>query len=351
MTDSLVQAFRRQVRWCTQMGSPFTAQLLDCAADQLERGGAIAKRLRDWPGDPVADLVALRLAGAVHAIVLSGEAPALAAGFPPHARQFDAARLWPLVEQALQAHESLVDSYLASAPQTNEVARAGVLLGGFLEIARRVGLPLRLLEIGASAGLNQIWDRFRYEFDAPAGRAAWGDAASPVVLSPRWEGPLPALDARLAVATSAASDVTPIDLEDAAQRLRLRSYVWADQRERLERLDRAIELARQARVRVERADAGDWLAQRLAERADGCCTVVFHSIVWTYLDDALQARIRDLIERAGAARTDAAPLAWLRLEHTDAGAPPRLLLDAWPGGRHEMLAEADAHGSWVRWRG
>src|SRR5436309_2284077 len=42
--------------------------------------------------------------------------------------------------------------------QTNEVGRCAALLGGFLEVARTTGLPLAILEVGSSGGLNLHWD-------------------------------------------------------------------------------------------------------------------------------------------------------------------------------------------------
>lgn len=350
--DRIVKAFRTQARWCEELGSPFTAGLLACLADRLTgQKSWLGDILRDWQGDPVADLLPVRLAAAIHAIALSEGAPALASAFPPDTMQFDAARSWPLIEDALQAHRPLVEAYLAVPPQTNEVGRAAVLLGGFLDVAQRFAKPLRLLEIGASAGLNQVWDRFRYRLGESPDSPTWGDPASPVILSPRWEGPRPPLDAPIRVAHRAACDQSPIDLEDPKQLLQLRSYVWPDQRDRLARLDAALELARTARVRVEQAAADDWLARQLAEPADGQCAVVFHSIVWTYVEDSARKRIHELIERTGSARSNSAPLAWLRFEFVEKGKPPRLLLDTWPGEHQQELAHAHPHGTWVRWLG
>lgn len=348
--DRIVEAFRTQARWCEELGSPFTAGLLECLAERLpERQSWPGDVLRDWQGDPVADLLPLRLAGAIHAIVLSGEAPALASVFPPDTMQFDAARSWPLIDDALHAHRALIDAYLALPPQTNEVGRAAVLLGGFLEVARRFAQPLRLLEIGASAGLNQVWDRFRYRLGDSPDSPSWGDSASPVTLSPHWEGPSPPLDAPIRIAHRAACDQSPIDINDPKQLLQLRSYVWPDQRDRLARLDAAVALARTARVQVEQANADDWLARQLADPVDGSCTVLFHSIVWTYVEDSARKRIHELIEQSGSARSARVPLAWLRFEFVEKGKPPRLLLDTWPGERQQELAHAHPHGTWVRW--
>ena len=294
-----------------------------------------------WPGDPVADALPLRLAGALHALVLSGADPVLAACYPPG----DARSLGSALVAALTRHDAFVRSFLPSPPQTNEVGRSAVLLGGFLQVASDTGLPLRLLEIGASAGLNLLWDRYGYR----VGDGTWGDPEGPVQLAPRWSGPLPPLATPVAVAERAGCDVAPIDLARSKARLRLRGYVWADQPERLARIDGAIALARTAGVVVERADAARWVADRLRLPAPGRATVLYHSIMWQYMPAASQAALRATIEQAGAAATAEAPLAWLRFEPSGSGMGPELRLTSWPGARDRRLATAHPHGAAVRW--
>jgi len=341
MTDAVLAAFAKQIGWCERLGSPFTARLLALLADDISRGGPAAALAGDWPGDPIADALPLRFAGALHALVLAGAAPDLAACYPPHATE----PAWPALRDVLATRAAEIRQILASPPQTNEVGRSAVLLGGFLAVAATTALPLRLLEIGASAGLNLVWDRYRYRL----GTAAWGDPASPLLLAPEWQGDLPPLAAPVQVAERAACDVAPIDLADPAQRLRLRAYVWADQRERLARLDAAIAIARAAGHRVDRADAADWLRARLAVPAEGRATVLYHSIMWQYMPAATRAAIAAEIDEAGARATPAAPFAWLRFEPPSAEAAPELALTLWPGGEPQRLAVAHAHGSKVAW--
>ena len=345
-TMSVTEAFRKQIGWCQALGSPFTAGLLTLLADDLARGGPVMDLVGSWQGDPEEDAVPLRLAGALHALVLQGAAPALAAAYPPHASG-DPAKLRSAVEVVLATRANELRRFIASPPQTNEVGRSAVLLGGFLTIAAATRLPLRTLEIGASAGLNLIWDQYRYQL----GAGTWGDATSPVRLAPEWEGGLPPMDAELTVAERAGCDVAPIDLREEEQRLRLRAYVWADQLDRLARLDAAIAVARAEGHRVARADAGDWVRERLATPAPGRTTVLYHSIMWQYVPASTQAAIRDSIEREGARAQPAAPLAWLRFEPSRTGTRPELQLDLWPGPRSVVLASAHPHGASVRWLG
>jgi hypothetical protein len=256
-------------------------------------------------------------------------------------------QLRSLLLSSVRQHRAYIEAFLKSPPQTNEVGRSAVLLGGFLTIAKETGLPLRLLEIGASAGLNTVWDRFRYQF----GGVAWGDPQSAVTLTPDWAGPLPPLDAKLRIVERRACDVAPIDLEDPVQRLRLRAYVWADQRDRLTRLDGAIGIARASGLKVEQADAADWVHARLGEGAQPCATVLYHSIMWQYMPAETQAAIKANLNTAGGRATEASPLAWLRFESSPPDSPPELTLTLWPGPREFRLAVAHPHGSRIRWLG
>src|SRR5258708_3450078 len=132
-------------------------------------------------------------------------------------------------------------------------------------------------------------------------------------MAAEWLGNL-TMGAMPSIASRAACDQAPIDLHDPEQRLRLRGYVWADQRARLARLDGAIDLALAAGIRVDQADAGDWLAQHLVRDATGVVTVIYHSVMWQYMPEQTQRRLTDLIEQAGHRADDGAPLAWLRFE-------------------------------------
>jgi hypothetical protein len=341
--QTVLDAFAKQIAWCESLGSPFTARLLTILRDDIATGGATAELVGAWPGDPVADALTLRVAAALHALALTEAAPALVPCYPPGAATME--QLRPAVLGVVREHQGAIRAFLSSPPQTNEVGRSGVLVGGFLRIAKETGLPLRLLEIGASAGLNAIWDRYHYTF----GDVGWGDPQSAVSIAPNWEGPPPPVDAPLRVIERLACDIAPNDLEDSAQRLRLRAYVWPDQRERLSRLESAIELARAHGPRVERADAADWVRAKLHEPAAGSATVVYHSIMWQYLPSETQTDIRASLERAGDRATSPAPLAWLRFEPLDSVFRPELRLSLWPGGREFRLAVAHPHGSSVSW--
>jgi hypothetical protein len=328
------------------MGSPFTARLIEAMAHDLEAGGPVGDLVADWPGHPRADALSLRLAGALHAAALSGRDTALAAEYPAARPGWDAEAVWSAARAFLAREHPWVADFLRFAPQTNEVRRSIALLAGFLHLAARFELPLDTLEIGASAGLNLCWDRFGYRTDA----WSWGLPAA-AVIDTDWRGPPPPLGAQPRVRSRAACDLNPLDLRQPGERLRLRSYVWADQPERLARFDAAAALALDSGVRVERADAAAWLEARLPARAADALTVVYHSVFLQYPPRETRARIVAAIERAGEAAP--APLAWLRLEpEVVLGGPResvRFLLDviSWPGGERRTLATTDGHVRFV----
>jgi hypothetical protein len=198
------------------------------------------------------------------------------------------------------------------------------------------------LEIGASAGLNQIWDRYRYRY----GDTIWGDPASPVEMACEWRGAPFDLGGPVPVASRAACDRAPIDIRDPAQRARLRAYLWPDQPDRLARLDGALELARASGIRVEQADAADWVDAKLAEAAPDTVTVMYHSVVWQYLTAETRRRIRDRLGEVGRRRI----LAWLALEYV--GPDYELRLTLWRGKGAEnraLLAKTHPHGAWIDW--
>jgi hypothetical protein len=338
----LVKLFRGQAGWCARLGSPLYAHLLEKAADDLEAGGPVWRVVEPYVQEDFNFAHHLRLLGATHKRALAGEAPALAAHYPSTGGDGDAEAAWRALLALLEEREIRLDQ----AVQTNEVGRSAALLGGFLTIAERTGLGLRMLEIGASAGLNLRWDRFRY--DAPDW--GWGDTASPLHVAAEYEdGGRPPLPRTVWVVERAGCDPNPIDPTTDDGALTLQSFVWPEQLERLELLRAAIEVARRTPATLERASAADWLERRLTERRGGSATVVFHSVMWGYMTDDERERITRLMDDAGREAADAEPLAWLRLE--PGADQAELTLTMWPGGEERVLAHAGYHGRPVRWLG
>ena len=338
------RTFRQQATQCREMGSAIYADLLTRCADDFAAGGLVARVVADWQGHPVLDNLPLRLVGAAHFLALDGRAPALAACLPSTGGRYAAEPAWRALREVLEAHAERVRVHLAEQVQTNEVRRCCALLGGFLAIARRFPAPLRLLEIGASAGLNQCFEQYRYEL----GPQRFGPADAPLTLACEWRGAALDLRGELVVASRAGCDVAPIDLANPAARLRLESFLWPDQLERLARLRAACDCALRAGVRIERMPAGAWLERELSAPVRGRTSVLFHSVMWTYVPEAERNRIGALVDAAGARATPEAPLAWLRMEGTHLEFC-EVRLRTWPEGEDRQLARCHYHGAWVEW--
>lgn len=343
--DALAEAFRQQAEGCRRMGSELTARLMERCLEDLEAGGPTARLLDHFRGHPWLDAVCQRTLGAVQGLVLAGSAPGLArlhpfAGGTPR---------WPELGDAFIAaideHLDEIAPRMGRQVQTNEVRRCCGLLGGFLDVSRETQLPLRLLEIGSSAGLILFWDRYRYEL----GAHRWGDPASPLTLACEWRGPAPALDAPASVASRRGCDLDPVDVTEAEGLRFIQSFYWADQPERLALLEGAAR-ALPGRAPVVRERAGDFVERELAELPEGRATVLHHSTMWWYVPPDERARITAAVEAAGARAGRSRPLAWLRSE------PPspdcvEIRLRTWPGGEDRLLGRAHHHGAWVEWTG
>ncbi|WP_299676782.1 DUF2332 domain-containing protein [uncultured Roseobacter sp.] len=343
---TLAEAFRHQSISCVAMGSPFMGQLLGVLADHWSEESALAKRLAQFEGDvgPAGHSLPLRVAGGLHALVLSGRAPELETLYPP--QKTSDPDLLAGVQAAFADHEAFLLDWIESPPQTNEVRRSAALMAGAAVAAEHVDLPVILSELGASGGLNLMWDR--YALALPGGSIAADDPV--LMLTPAWEGPMP--PRRLPrVAARAGADLNPLDPGQPQDLLRLTAYLWPDQPERME-LTRAAAAVMNAPIH--RGDAVEWLADRLAGAPEGHLHLVQHSVAWQYFPQEVQARGTDLIETAGARATDERPLAWLAMESDGdrtGGVGAALTLRLWPGDVTLTLGRADFHGRWIRWQG
>jgi hypothetical protein len=344
-------AFAVQEKACAALGSPFTARLMRIIGARLKPDNEVGRAILSWPGDPspAADSVPLRLAGALHALVLSDADHPLHSVYPPDQSLLSDDAVWSGVETTLEGDAAVLLKWLQQAPQTNEVRRSSGIFAGLNAIAAATGATrISLLELGASAGLNLACDRFAYRL---SNEHTLGTADSPLTLAPLWKGA--ALEtAPFEIVGRAGCDVNPLDIRAAADVLRLRAYTWADQYDRLERLDTAIALARDTLPEgaLAKADAGEWLQTKLARRVPGAATVIYHTIAWQYFPAATVARCQAAIAKAAVSATPEAPLAWLAIEN-DGGNGASIRLRIWPGGVNRQLGRMDFHGRWVEWRG
>lgn len=329
MTFEEAMAF--QAAFCAKNGAPVTAAACRALAVGLDDATLTGRRVRHWSGDPIRDALPLRLVAPYHALCRAGKIAA-----------FDTVEA---IRAATAAHDAWIADWLDGPPQTNEPARSATFMAALLMLADRFGLPFELLELGSSAGLNLLIDRYRYDL----GGSVVGPEDSPVLIKPEWRGPPPP-EADVRIASVRGVDIAPIDVTDAETAARLMAYVWIDAPERVARVETAIAMIGTKPVELVQGDAADWVERRLAEpRQPGTCRVLMHSVVWPYLDDSRRARIVAALEVAGGRATPDAPLAWVRMEWDSGHTPHRIRLRDWPGGEDRLLGNSHPHGAWIEW--
>jgi hypothetical protein len=253
---------------------------------------------------------------------------------------------WNDVDAALETEAEFLRCFVAEQPvQTNEVGRSWVLAPLFLRVAERTGAStFDLVELGPSAGLNLLWDRYRCVY----AQGAHGPEGAPLELRATERGQVPAdlLRRRVRVRRRVGIDQAPIDVTtDEGARL-LTCFVWADQTARIERLRAAIEAAREDPPELMRGDLVEALPDVLARRAPDALTVVFQTAVLGYVGDEGRRRVRAALDRAGAD----GPLAYVATgrPRTDEQAWG-LRIVVWPECEIEAPGDADYHGAWLDW--
>lgn len=339
------EAFANQAYWAEKLGSPFTGLVCKLAGERLNATTEVGRAVLGWSGDPdpLADNLPLRLAGSLHALVMNGEAPQLAALYPPNPAPAPDA-LWTAMSDIIATHPDGLIQRLAVAPQTNEAGRAAAIMTGLMTIAAQFPLPFELFELGCSAGLNLNLARFSFDL----GGVAQGPAGSPVHLAPKWVGPPPPA-ARVEILSTRGVDISPLDVGKPEDRERLIAYVWPEQAERLARVRAAVDLALEFPPRIDTGDAAAWTEQVISlEPKSGATRVLYHTIAYQYFPAETQARIRAHASKVGALATAQAPFAWLRMEaDPEFDQKPSIRLTLWPDGGERVLGIAHPHGKGV----
>ena len=342
--EEAAKAIEWQADHATNNGAPCTGRVVRAQLRLLDGETEVGRRIAAWPGKPLEDALPLRLAGGHHNLVLTGKDTCLAPVYSGEVT--DQAQVDALVLVVTQEHDEALLPWLDGPPQTNEAGRSASIMAALLWLSARVGPRFELNELGASAGVNTMMDRFFFDL----GGTTAGPAASPMRIVPEWRGPPPP-QAPVEIVGIKGCDRAPMNLADPEQALRLKSYVWAEVTERIGRIDAAIALAAQKAPDVVQTDAGDFVAERLAAPQDADTTrVIFHSIVWQYLPAETRARIEALMAQAGAKADQSRRLAWVMLETNRQTFRHELTVRHWPGGEEPvLLGTAHAHGAWVEW--
>lgn len=321
----ILDALRWQHEYVRATGSTTAALILEAVARDIATGGVLgdlvpaAQRFGDLPG--------LRIMAAVHRLALDREAPAVARWLPtlggrPPASAADGEAFGREVVAALARKPRALAESLGRTPQTNETGRAALLR---CVLSRQdPDRPVRLREIGASAGLNLRADHL-------PGQPALEAGAMPVVLD------------------RIGCDLNPVDVATPEGRALLGSYVWVDDVKRFRRLAHAMAVAGTVPATVVPMDAADFVAD--LEVMDGTTTVLWHSAMWVYLSPATQRQILAGIDRAGSGAGQGRTLvhaSWEWAEVNEGLEEFALVTRTWDGseadGRPVVLARGMSHG-------
>ena len=324
-------------------------------ADDWDAGGPVRTLCAGYEQAPSGSALSLRLLAGVFRLVLTDQAPELVPFYPCLGGRADPELAWPVLRSVIARHPAELRAALEIPPQTNEVGRSVALLAGLFDVvaATRVG-RIRLLELGASAGLNLLIDRFRFR----GAGWAFGDDGSPVTFDDPIVGEVRMVP--FTIADRRGCDLHPVDPTSPDGRLLLTSFVWPFEISRHQRLASALEVARRYPVSVDQAGAAAWLTGQLGRSADEALPVVWHSVTQLYWSAAEIAEVDAILANYGERH----PLARVAMEFgvdpvQDKGDPvgppqdkgPELRTTVWRPGREprrHRLGTAHYHGPPVR---
>ena len=264
----------------------------------------------------------LRLLGGLHYLVLGGEAS------------------WGSLDVALERHAQFLRRWCSEQEvQTNEVQRSWALLPAFLSLDD--GRPFDLLELGPSAGLNLLWDRYAYRYSS----GVWGSGELELHGDDRVPPPAALLARRVEVVRRRGVDLSPIDVTTSDGARTLKAFVWPDQPGRLERLQRAIDVARRDPPELIRGDYVAELPALLRDRVPGAQLVVFQTASTMYLDRPGAERLRAALHEAGGRE----PLVFVTTGRAPDDDGFALEVERFPDDGPTRVAVFDFHGAWLAW--
>ncbi|MFZ5827616.1 MAG: DUF2332 domain-containing protein [Bacillota bacterium] len=339
--NALAAAFRRFAEVeCTR--SPLYRAITNGIADDPE----LIALANEAPNFPKTNL----LLAAVQYLLLRGADHALRTFYPSLGGAFaEGDPVFPAFRDFCLTYRAEILPLLRSRlVQTNEVARAAILLPAFSLVAARANqAPLALIEVGTSAGLLLLWDRYAYDYGTGE---LQGDVTSPVQVSCETRGELrpPIPPVMPAVAMRVGIDLNPIDVRDPDAALWLRSLVWPDQTARAARLAQAIELATAEPPTLVAGDGLEATWSALDQVPEGSAPVVFHCHTLNQFRPEDKERFAALLAAASGGRT----LYQVALEYTPGSTWPEVRLQTFCNGAlagTETLGRYQAHGDWIEW--
>lgn len=339
--SKLAQIFKRFSEETYIASSPLYAALSNAIAEDIDVLG-IASSAR---GRPVPNL----LFAAVHYLLMSGVDSTLSSFYPsltPDSAPNSEA--YPHFREFCLTHESAIRDLLSTRlVQTNEVGRCSYLLPAFSLIAdENPGLPLSLVDIGASAGLHLLWDRYAYEY---TDHAINGDTTTPVriVADVRGSNGPPIPTSFPPVAFRIGLDLNPVRLTDPGAALWLRALIWPEHESRAAQLKAAIGLAIDNPPSLIAGNALETLPAVLHRIPAESTLCIFHNYTLNQFSLEDRRRFDAILDEYSMDRDVHLLSGEGRWGHDYA----TLELDSISGGNrsNRKLANVDFHGRWLEW--
>ena len=263
----------------------------------------------------------------------------------------------PALRSFLATHKTDLETlYRSRNTQTNEVGRSAFLIPMFGLVQARAGKPLAMIEAGASAGLNLLFDKYFMDY-GEAG--SFGDPSSRVRLEPEIRGEIsPPVPRGIEIASRTGVDVQPVDVNDDAQIAWLRACIWPEHTARAELFERAVEIARADPPKIVQGNILEIVSELISAVPRGTPVCVFHTAALAYLHRDERTRFGELMAEAGRSRE----VYWV------AGEGPHILASLFPeaavsgpdngyglvvsraGRDASWVGSAAYHGRWLAWR-
>ncbi len=282
----------------------------------------------------------LLLTGVEHR--LSAHYPIMSGQKPSHQSAFADFR-----DFCLRHQDAVVELISTRRTQTNVVRRCTCLLPAFSLVSEESGLPLALIDVGASAGLNLNFDRYYYTYTYDRKeRTNWGMAGSRIHLEAEIKGctTFPPLAPTIPVASRNGIDLDLVDLDDSDQLLWLRALIWPEHVERHQQLMDAANEFTHSDIHLHAGDAADVLPGLISTISNEHALVVYSTIALYQFPRENLRRVKRALIEASKKR----PVWQIALEGTD----PRLSITRYRegAGHPRILADASPHGWWMKWR-
>ena len=355
LPSSLLEELSQRFLWFAQYDCRKSSPLYEHLSVRIARDAELLELAAyARKGQPVPNL----LFGAVQFLLLRGTHHPLAAIYERIAdasnrsASYDLDDPYPIFRAFCFEHWDELRPLLATRiVQTNEVRRCACLLPAFEMVARRTQRrPLSLVEIGASAGLNLLWDHYSYDYGE--GQRC-GNEGSPVQLLctlrgekrpdlPLWPAPLPTISSRVGI------DLNPIDVHDEDATLWLRALIWPENEKRIQLFNAALSVARRDTPPLVKGDALELLPSILARVPLDTTLCLFHTFVINQFAPEARERL-ELLFAEEARRRDlyVIAIAWT----VGVKEYPVLSLLSFEGGvrMERVLARCSGHAGWMEW--